>query len=130
MLSIDFQTGVLTMSATVKSATVKSAAVESVTVEPIMESAEAFAEKSALAISSIAVAVRGIAVASVIPPSVETSHQAEGRNQKRHKDNQLYFHYLMRRQEGRMTSGAEDLPFAAGLATAGPAFRTPASVPT
>ena len=118
------------MSATVKSATVEFAAVESVTVEPIMESAEAFAEKSALAISSIAVAVRGIAVASVIPPYVETSHQAEGRNQKRHKDNQFYFHYLMRRQAGRMPSGAEDLPFAAGLATAGPAFRTPASVPT
>jgi hypothetical protein len=36
----------------------------------------------------------------------------------------------MRRQAGRMTSGAEDIPFAAGLATAGPAFRTPASVPT
>jgi hypothetical protein len=138
-----FKTRGLTMSATVKSPTVKSptvksptvksptvefAAVESVAVETIMESAEAFAEKST--ISTIAVAVRGIAVASVIPPSVETSHQAEGRNQKRHKDNQLYFHYLMRRQEGRMTSGAEDLPFAAGLATAGPAFRTPASVPT
>ena len=57
-----------------------------------MESAEAFAEKYALVISAIAVAVRGIAVASVIPPSVGTSRQAEGRNQKRAKDNQLYFH--------------------------------------
>ena len=116
--------------ATVKSAVVEFAAVESFTMEPLMESAEAFAEKSALAISAIAVAVPGIAVTSVIPLSVETSRQAEGRNQKRAKDNQLYFHYLMRRQAGRMTSGAEDIPFAAGLATAGPAFRTPASVPT
>jgi len=103
-----FKTRGLTMSATVKSATVKSAtvefatvefaAVESVAVETIMESAEAFAEKST--ISAIAVAVRGIAVASVIPPSVETSRQTEGRNQKRPIDDQLYFHYLMRRQAG------------------------------
>jgi hypothetical protein len=96
-----FETRGLTMSATVKSATVKSAtvkfaAVESVAVETIMESAEAFAEKST--ISAIAVAVRGIAVASVIPPSVETSRQTEGRNQERPIDDQLYFHYLMRRQ--------------------------------
>jgi hypothetical protein len=77
------------MTAAVKSATVKSAAVESVTVEPIMESAEAFAAESAIA------EVRGIAVASVIPPSVGTSRQAEGRNQKHAKDNQFYFHYLM-----------------------------------
>jgi hypothetical protein len=34
---------------------------EPVTVESIMESVEAFAEKSALAISAIAVGVRGIA---------------------------------------------------------------------
>jgi hypothetical protein len=106
---------------------VEFAAVESVTVEPFtMESAEAFAAESSIAeVGGIAVAV-----ASVIPPSVRTSRQAESRNQKRDKDNQFYFHYLMRRQAGRMTSGAEDIPFAAGLATAGPAFRTPASVPT
>jgi hypothetical protein len=36
----------------------------------------------------------------------------------------------MHRQAGRMTSGAEDLRFAASLATAAPAFRTPAGVPT
>jgi hypothetical protein len=36
----------------------------------------------------------------------------------------------MRRQAGRMTSEAEDLSIAAGLATAAPAFRTPAGVPT
>jgi hypothetical protein len=100
------------------------ATVKSVTVEPIMESAEEFAAESAIA------EVRGIAVASVVPTSVETSRQAENRNQKGTKDNQFYFHYLMRRQAGRMTSGAEDIPFAADLATAGPAFRTPASVPT
>jgi hypothetical protein len=100
-------------SAAVKFAAVKSAAVESVTVETIMESVEAFAEKSM--ISAIAVAVRGIAVASVIPPSVETSRQTEGRSQKRPKDDQLYFHYLMRRQAGRMTSGAEGHPFCCGL---------------
>ena len=117
------------MSATMESATVESAAmefaaVESVTAEPIMEPAEAFGAESAIA------EVRGIAVASVVPPSVETSRQAENRNQKGAKDNQFYFHYLMRRQAGRMTSGAEDIPFAAGLATAGPAFRTLAGVPT
>ena len=121
-------------SATVESATVESAAmefaavkfaaVESVTAEPIMEPAEAFGAESAIA------EVRGIAVASVVPPSVETSRQTENRNQKGAKDNQFYFHYLMRRQAGRMTSEAEDIPFAAGLATAGPAFRTPAGVPT
>ena len=111
-------------SAAVKSAAVESAAMESVTMEPIMESAEAFAAESAIT------EVRGIAVASVVPPSVETSRQAENRNQKGAKDNQFYFHYLMRRQAGRMTSEAEDIPFAAGLATAGPAFRTPAGVPT
>jgi hypothetical protein len=110
--------------ATVESVTVEFAAVESVTVEPIMESTEAFAGESAIA------EVRGIAVASVIPPSVETSRQAKSRNQKRAKDNQFCFHYLMRRQAGRMTSEAEDIPFTAGLATAGPAFRTPAGVPT
>jgi hypothetical protein len=76
-------------SATVKSAAMEVAAVESVTVEPIMESAEAFAAESSIA------EVRGIAVASVIPPSVGTSRQAEGRNQKHAKDNQFYFHYLM-----------------------------------
>jgi hypothetical protein len=65
------------------------AAVESVTVEPIMESAEAFAAESSIA------EVRGIAVASVIPPSVGTSRQAEGRSQKHAKDNLFYFHYLM-----------------------------------
>jgi hypothetical protein len=106
-LSIDFQTRGLTMTATVEPATVEPAtvepaaaepaavefatvepttmefaAMESVTVEPItMESAEAFAAESAIA------EVRGIAVASVIPPSVGTSRQAEGRNQKRAKDN-------------------------------------------
>jgi hypothetical protein len=104
-----------------------------------MESTEAFGAESipvegrvavTVRIGVIAVAVRGIAVTSVIPRSVSTSRQAQGRNQKRAKDNQFYFHYLMRRQAGRMTSGAEDIPFAAGLATAGPAFRTPASVPT
>jgi hypothetical protein len=76
-------------SATVKSAAMEVAAVESVTVEPIMESAEAFAAESSIA------EVRGIAVASVIPPSVGTSRQAEGRNQKHAKDNQFNFHYLM-----------------------------------
>jgi hypothetical protein len=116
--------------ATMEPATMEFAAVESFTVEPIMKSAKAFAEKSTLVIPAIAVAVRGIAVASVIPPSVETSRQAEGRNQESAKDNQFYFHYLMRRQAGRMTSGAEDVPIPAGLVTAGPAFRTPASVPT
>ena len=110
--------------AAVESVAVEFAAVESVTVEPIMESTEAFAAESAIA------EVRGIAVASVIPPSVETSRQAESRNQKRAKDNQFYVHYLMRRQAGRMTSEAEDISFTAGLATAGPAFRTPAGVPT
>ena len=69
-------------SATVESATVESATVESFTVEPIMKSAKAFAEKSATIMWAIAVAVRGIAVASVIPPSVETSCQVKGRNQK------------------------------------------------
>jgi hypothetical protein len=111
-------------SAAMESAAMESAAVESVTVEPIMEPAEAFAAESAIA------EVRGIAVASVVPPSVETSRQAKNRNQKGAKDNQFYFHYLIRRQAGRMTSEAEDIPFAAGLATAGPAFRTPAGVPT
>jgi len=96
--------------ATMEPATMEFAAVESFTVEPIMKSAKAFAEKSALVIPAIAVAVRGIAVASVIPPSVETSRQAEGRNQERAKDKQFYFHYLMRRQAGRMTSGAENVP--------------------
>jgi hypothetical protein len=107
-----------------KSAAVEFVAVESLTVEPIMESTEASAAESAIA------EVRRIAVASVIPPSVETSRQAKSRNQKRAKDNQFYFHYLMRRRAGRMTSEAEDIPFTAGLATAGPAFRTPAGVPT
>jgi hypothetical protein len=120
--------------ATVEPATVVFVAVVSFTVE----SAEAFGAESipvegrvavTVRMGVIAVAVRGIAVASVIPRSVSTC-EAEGRNQKRAKDNQFYFHYLMRRQAGRMTSGAEDIPFAAGLATAGPAFRTPASVPT
>jgi hypothetical protein len=61
------------------------------TVEPIMESAEAFAVESAIAeVRGIAVAV---VVASVIPPSLATSHQTEGRNQKRAKHNQFYFHY-------------------------------------
>jgi hypothetical protein len=114
VLSIDLRTRVLMMTATVKS----------VTVEPIMESAEEFAAESAIA------EVRGIAVASVVPTSVETSRQAENRNQKGTKDNQFYSHYLMRRQAGRMTSEAEDIPFTAGLATAGLAFRTPAGVPT
>ncbi len=82
------------MTAAVKSAAVESAAMESVTMEPIMESAEAFAAESAIT------EVRGIAVASVVPPSVETSRQAENRNQKSAKDNQFYFHYLMRRQAG------------------------------
>jgi hypothetical protein len=69
-------------SVTVEPITMEFAAMESVTVEPItMESAEAFAAESAIA------EVRGIAVASVIPPSVGTSRQAEGRNQKRAKDN-------------------------------------------
>jgi hypothetical protein len=125
----------LMMTAAVEPATVVFVAVVSFTVE----SAEAFGAESipverrvavTVRIGVIAVAVRGIAVTSVIPRSVSTSRQAQGRNQKRAKDNQFYFHYLMRRQAGRMTSGAEDMPFAAGLATAGPAFRTPASVPT
>ncbi len=94
-----------------------------------MESPEAFAAEEALVISAIA-PVRGIAVVSVTPPCVGTSCQPEGRNQKRAKDNQFYFHDLMRRQAGRMTSEAEDLSIAAGLATAAPAFRTPAGVPT
>jgi hypothetical protein len=128
------------MTATVEPATVEPAAVVFVAVVSFtVESAEAFGAESipvegrvavTVRIRVIAVAVRGIAVASVIPRSVSTSRQAEGRNQKRAKDNQFYFHYLMRRQAGRMTSGAEDIPFAAGLATAGPAFRTLASVPT
>ena len=70
--------------ATVVSLTVELAAVESLAVEPLMESAEAFAAQSAIA------EVRGItvaSVASVIPPSVGTSRQAEGRNQKHAKDN-------------------------------------------
>ena len=70
--------------ATVVSLTVELAAVESLAVEPLMESAEAFAAESAIA------EVRGItvaSVASVIPPSVGTSRQAEGRNQKHAKDN-------------------------------------------
>ena len=79
---------------TMESVTMEFAAVESVTAEPIMESTEAFAAESAIA------KVRGIAVASVVPPSVETSRQAENRNQKSAKDNQFYFHYLMRRQAG------------------------------
>jgi hypothetical protein len=91
-------------SSTMKSARMESATVEPVTVESITESVDAFAEKSTLAISAIPVAVRVIAVTSVTPPSVETSRQAEAHNQKYAKDNQLYFHYLMRRQAGRMTS--------------------------
>ena len=67
---------------------------------------------------------------SVTLPCVGTSRQPEGRNQKRVKDDQFYFHDLMRRQAGRMTSEAEDLSIAAGLATAAPAFRTPAGVPS
>ncbi len=101
-----------TKSSTMKSARMESATMEPVTVESITESVEAFAEKSTLAISAIAVALPGIAVTSVIPPTVETSRQAEGYNQKHAKDNQLYFHYLMRRQAGRMTSGAEDIRLA------------------
>jgi hypothetical protein len=98
VLSIDLQTRGLTMTATmtaavepaavepaaVEFATVELAAVESLAVEPLMESAEAFAAQSAIA------EVRGItvpSVASVIPPSVGTSRQAEGRNQKHAKDN-------------------------------------------
>jgi hypothetical protein len=106
VLSIDLQTRGLTMTATmtatveppamepaavefatVVSLTVELAAVESLAVEPLMESAEAFAAQSAIA------EVRGItvasvaSVASVIPPSVGTSRQAEGRNQKHAKDN-------------------------------------------
>jgi hypothetical protein len=140
-VSIDLQTRGLTMTATMEPTTMEPATVKSAAVEPavfaavesvtimIMESAEALVAESV--ISAIAVAVRGkVAVASVIPPSIGTSRQAEGRNQKRDKDNQFYFHYLMRRQAGRMTSGAEDVRCVAGLATAGPVFRTPASVPT
>jgi hypothetical protein len=121
------------MTATVEPATVEPAAVVFVAVVSFtVESAEAFGAESIPVEGRVAVTVRirVIAVASVIPRSVSTSRQAEGRNQKRAKDNQFYFHYLMRRQAGRMTSGAEDIPFAAGLATAGPAFRTLASVPT
>jgi hypothetical protein len=100
-----------TMEPTTVESVVEIAAVEPVTVEPItVKSAEAFAEKFALVISTVTVPVRGITVASIIPPSVGTSRQAEGRNQKRAKDNQFYFHYLKRRQAGRMTSGAEDIP--------------------
>jgi hypothetical protein len=82
------------------------AAVESFTVE----SAEPFAAESVAVEGRVAVTVRGIAVVSVTPRSVGTSRQPDGRNQKRAKDNQFYFHYLMRRQAGRMTSGAEDVP--------------------
>ena len=114
-----------------ESVTVESAAVESVTVEPItVEFAEAFAAESVAVEGRVAVTVRGIAVVSVTPPCVGTSRQPKDPNQKRAKDNQFYFHYLMRRQAGRMTSGAEELLFTAGLATAATAFRTPASVLT
>jgi hypothetical protein len=110
--------------AAVMFAAVEFAAVESFTVE----FAEAFAAESVAVEGRVAVTVRGIAVVSVTP--VGTSRQPEDRNQKRAKDKQFYFHYLMRRQAGRMTSGAEELPFTAGLATAATAFRTPASVLT
>ena len=96
MLSIDLQKLVLTMTATVKSTTVESTTVKSPAVKP----------------ATVEFAACGIAVTSVIPPTVETSRQAEGYNQKHAKDNQLYFHYLMRRQAGRMTSGAEDIRLA------------------
>ena len=110
--------------AAVMFAAVMFAAVVSFTVE----FAEAFAAESVAVEGRVAVTVRGIAVVSVTP--VGTSRQPEDRNQKRAKDKQFYFHYLMRRQAGRMTSGAEELPFTAGLATAATAFRTPASVLT
>jgi hypothetical protein len=87
-------------------AAVEFAAVVSFTVK----SAEPFAAESVAVEGRVAVTVRGIAVVSVTPRSVGTSRQPEGRNQKRAKDNQFYFHYLMRRQAGRMTSGAEDVP--------------------
>jgi hypothetical protein len=93
--------------ATMKPTAVEFAAVVSFTVE----SAEPFAAESVAVEGRVAVTVRGIAVVSVTPRSVGTSRQPEGRNQKRTKDNQFYFHCLMRRQAGRMTSGAEDVPF-------------------
>jgi hypothetical protein len=78
---------------TVERVTVEFAAVFA-TVEPIMESAEAFAAESAIAeVRGIAVAVRGIAVASVIPPSLATSRQSKGRNQQHAKYDQSYFHH-------------------------------------
>jgi hypothetical protein len=90
MLSIDLQKLVLTMTATVESTTVKSPAVKPATVE---------------------FAACGIALTSVIPPP--SKHPAKLRVTTRStKDNQLYFHYLMRRQAGRMTSGAEAIRLA------------------
>jgi hypothetical protein len=77
------------MTATVEPATVEPAAVVFVAVVSFtVESAEAFGAESipvegrvavTVRIRVIAVAVRGIAVASVIPRSVSTSRQAEGR---------------------------------------------------
>jgi hypothetical protein len=69
MLSIDLQKLVLTMTATVESTTVKSPAVKPATVE---------------------FAACGIALTSVIPPTVETSRQAEGYNQKHQRQSTLF----------------------------------------
>jgi hypothetical protein len=132
-LSIDLQTPGLAMTATMAPATMAPAAVFAAVVFAAVvsftvEFAEAFAAESVAVEGRVAVTVRGIAVVSVTP--VGTSRQPKDPNQKRAKDNQFYFHYLMRRQAGRMTSGAEELLFTAGLATAATAFRTPASVLT
>jgi hypothetical protein len=147
-LSIDLQTPGLAMTATMAPATMAPATMAPATMAPAavfaavvfaavvfaavvsftVEFAEAFAAESVAVEGRVAVTVRGIAVVSVTP--VGTSRQPKDPNQKRAKDNQFYFHYLMRRQAGRMTSGAEELLFTAGLATAATAFRTPASVLT
>jgi hypothetical protein len=122
------------MTATMAPATMATAAVLAAVVSFTVEFAEAFAAESVavegrVAVGGrVAVTVRGIAVVSVT--LVGTSRQPKDPNQKRAKDNQFYFHYLMRRQAKRMTSGAEELLFTAGLATAATAFRTPASVLT
>ena len=115
-------------SATMESAAVEFAAVESVTVEPItMESAEAFAAEEALVISAIA-PVRRIAVASVIPPSVETSRQAEESQPRARQRQPILFSLPDASAGGENDERSGGHP--AGLATAGPAFRTPAGVPT
>jgi hypothetical protein len=121
-LSIDLQTPGLAMTATMAPATMAPAAVFAAVVFAAVvsftvEFAEAFAAESVSVEGRVAVTVRGIAVVSVTP--VGTSRQPKDPNQKRAKDNQFYFHYLMRRQAGRMTSGAEELLFYCGLSDRG-----------